>query len=61
MPSGAIHDALHMAECCPTSMLFVPSRGGKSHCGEEATELEDLVRGTLVLAHALRALACGPL
>ena len=61
MPSGAIHDALHMAECCPTSMLFVPSRGGKSHCREEATELEDLVRGTLVLAHALRALACGPL
>ena len=61
MPSGAIHDALHMAECCPSSMLFVPSRGGKSHCREEQTDPEDLARGTLVLAHALRALACGPL
>jgi allantoate deiminase len=61
MPSGAIHDALHMAECCPSSMLFVPSRGGKSHCREEQTDPEDLARGTLVLAHALLALACGPL
>ena len=60
MPSGAIHDALHMAECCPSSMLFVPSRGGKSHCREEQTDPEDLARGTLVLAQALRALACGP-
>src|SRR5262249_39827384 len=44
MPSGAIHDALHMAECCPTGMLFVPSRGGKSHCPDEASDLEDLAR-----------------
>src|SRR5262249_36836913 len=60
MPSGAIHDALHMAECSPAGMLFVPSRGGKSHCREEATDPEDLARGTLVLAHALRDLAGAP-
>jgi acetylornithine deacetylase/succinyl-diaminopimelate desuccinylase-like protein len=59
MPSGAIHDALHMAEACPAGMLFVPSRGGKSHCREEDTAPEDLTRGTRVLAEALRALADG--
>ena len=38
MPSGAIHDALHMAEIAPSSMIFVPSIGGKSHCPTEATD-----------------------
>src|SRR5262249_30889665 len=57
MPSGAIHDALPMAECCPSSMLFVPARGGRSQCREEDTAPEDLARGTLVLGHALRDLA----
>jgi hydantoinase/carbamoylase family amidase len=57
MPSGAIHDALHMAEAGPAGMLFVPSAGGKSHCKEEQTQPADLARGTLVLAHALHILA----
>lgn len=56
LPSGAIHDALHMADLGPAGMLFVPSRGGKSHCKEEDTAPADLTRGTLVLAHALRDL-----
>ena len=40
MPSGAIHDALHMAMICPATMIFVPSKGGVSHnpAGETATE-----------------------
>jgi N-carbamoyl-L-amino-acid hydrolase len=58
LPSGAIHDALHMAELCPAGMLFVPSRGGRSHCPEEDTAPADLDRGVLVLAHALARL-CG--
>jgi allantoate deiminase len=57
MVSGAIHDALHMAEIAPASMIFVPSIGGKSHCPEEETAREHLVQGATVLAHALVDLA----
>jgi hydantoinase/carbamoylase family amidase len=57
MISGAIHDALHMAEVGPSSMVFVPSIGGKSHCPEEATAPADLARGATVLAYALADLA----
>jgi hydantoinase/carbamoylase family amidase len=53
MPSGAIHDALHMAEVCPTSMIFVPSIGGRSHCPTEDTEPRHLVLGCEVLARFL--------
>jgi allantoate deiminase len=53
MPSGAIHDALHMAEICPTSMIFVPSIGGRSHCPTEDTEPRHLVLGCTVLARFL--------
>jgi N-carbamoyl-L-amino-acid hydrolase len=57
MSSGAIHDALHMAELCPSGMIFVPSRGGRSHCPEEETDPRDLCDGTRVLAHTLLELA----
>ncbi len=57
MTSGAIHDALHMAEICPSTMIFVPSRGGKSHCPDEDTAPEDLVNGCVTLAHTLIDLA----
>jgi allantoate deiminase len=57
MPSGAIHDALHMAEACPSTMIFVPSIGGKSHCPTEATDPQHLVQGCQVLAHTLLELA----
>jgi allantoate deiminase len=57
MLSGAIHDALHMAETCPASMIFVPSIGGKSHCPTEATDPRHLVQGVEVLARTLALLA----
>jgi allantoate deiminase len=57
MTSGAIHDALHVAEIAPASMIFVPSIGGKSHCPTEATEPRHLVQGVEVLAHTLALLA----
>jgi hydantoinase/carbamoylase family amidase len=57
MPSGAIHDALHMAEIAPASMIFVPSIGGKSHCPTEATDPRHLAQGVEVLAHTLALLA----
>jgi beta-ureidopropionase / N-carbamoyl-L-amino-acid hydrolase len=31
MISGAVHDALILARCCPTGMIFVPSKDGLSH------------------------------
>lgn len=39
MPSGAGHDANAIAhEGVPIGMIFVPSAGGKSHCGDEWTD-----------------------
>ncbi len=57
MVSGAIHDALHMANAAPSGMVFVPSIGGKSHCPEEETAPASLVAGAEVLAHTLADLA----
>ena len=50
--SGAGHDAQYMAAICPTGMIFVPSRGGRSHCEEEFTPMDDIEKGanTLLLA-----------
>jgi N-carbamoyl-L-amino-acid hydrolase len=41
-----------MAAICPTGMIFVPSRGGRSHCEEEFTPMNDIEEGanTLLLA-----------
>jgi N-carbamoyl-L-amino-acid hydrolase len=40
-------------------MVFVPSRGGLSHCPEEWTDLADLTAGVHVLAEALRVADTG--
>jgi len=50
--SGAGHDAQYMAAIGPAGMIFVPSRGGRSHCEEEFTAIEDIEDGanTLLLA-----------
>jgi len=50
--SGAGHDAQYMATICPTGMIFVPSRDGRSHCEEEFTSMDDIEKGanTLLLA-----------
>ncbi len=50
--SGAGHDAQYMAAIGPAGMVFVPSRGGRSHCEEEFTPMDDIEHGanTLFLA-----------
>ncbi len=53
MPSGASHDASPLARVMPTGMLFVPSVGGMSHCKEEFSENDDMVKGATVLANTL--------
>jgi N-carbamoyl-L-amino-acid hydrolase len=37
-------------------MIFVPSRGGRSHCPEEWTDLPDITAGIGVLGETLRIL-----
>ena len=57
MNSGAVHDACMFAPLLPTGMIFVPSRGGRSHVPEEHTDPADLVRGVTLLADVLYELA----
>lgn len=49
MHSGAGHDALPISAKVPTAMLFVPSRGGRSHCPEEWTDGEHLASAVDVM------------
>ncbi|MFF0903498.1 UNVERIFIED_CONTAM: M20 family metallo-hydrolase [Kocuria sp. CPCC 205316] len=61
IPSGATHDAVHMAALAPMAMIFVPSRGGRSHCPEEWTDPLEIGRGVHVLGETLRSLDTAPL
>ncbi len=54
MNSGAGHDAMHMTKIAPTTMVFIPCRGGISHNSAEYAELEDVCRGITVLAEILQ-------
>src|SRR5690606_18473992 len=56
LPSGAGHDAMHVARIAPMGMLFIPCREGRSHCPEEWASPADIARGTEVLARALQLL-----
>jgi hydantoinase/carbamoylase family amidase len=57
MPSGAGHDSQNMATIAPTGMIFVPSKGGRSHCPDEDTEWTDVTNGANVLLNTLLELA----
>lgn len=57
MVSRAYHDALFMARIAPTSMIFIPSRGGYSHRPEEYSSPEQIATGVLVLAGSLARLS----
>ncbi len=56
LPSGAGHDAQHLARLCPSGMIFVPSVGGVSHAPKEFTKPQDVVNGANVLLHTILAL-----
>ena len=58
--SGAGHDAQYMATICPTGMIFVPSRDGRSHCEEEFTPMDDIENGANTLLLAASTLAGAP-
>ena len=54
MNSGAGHDAMHMTAICPTTMLFIPCKGGISHNPAEFAKNEDICAGIEVLAEILK-------
>lgn len=56
MPSGAGHDAQHMARLCPAGMIFVPSAGGISHSPKEFSTPKDITNGANVLLRTVLAL-----
>ena len=53
MYSGAGHDTQNMAKVTDVGMIFVPSKGGRSHCPEEWTDWDAAERGCNVLLHTL--------
>ena len=57
MPSGAVHDAQVMARLAETGMIFIPSRGGRSHCPEEYSAPAQIEQGVNVLLDAVITLA----
>jgi N-carbamoyl-L-amino-acid hydrolase len=57
MISRAYHDSLFMAQLCPTTMIFIPCRGGVSHRPDEYSSPEQIRVGVEVLARTLARLA----
>lgn len=57
MVSRAYHDSLFISRIAPVAMLFIPCRNGYSHRPDEYASPDDILRGTLVLAETLAALA----
>ena len=57
MPSGAGHDAQNLASITDAGMLFIPSRGGRSHRPDEMSDWKAIERGANVLLHTLLDLA----
>lgn len=56
LASMAGHDATHLAGVCRAGMLFVRSPNGKSHCPEEHSNLEDIVKAGNTLLTAILCL-----
>lgn len=56
--SGAGHDAMTFPLMnIPTGMIFIPCKGGKSHCPEEEISPAHAFLGTQILAETVRRLA----
>jgi N-carbamoyl-L-amino-acid hydrolase len=57
MPSGAGHDAQNLATITDAGMLFIPSKGGRSHRPDEMSDWRAIERGANALLHTLLDLA----
>jgi N-carbamoyl-L-amino-acid hydrolase len=51
--SGAGHDAQFASYMLPTTMIFVPSKDGHSHCEPEFTSVEECTAGASVMLNAV--------
>jgi len=60
MPAGAGHDAQIFARVAPAGMIFVPSKGGRSHRRDEWTEWPLLEQGANVLLQTILRLIHRP-
>jgi N-carbamoyl-L-amino-acid hydrolase len=56
LASGAGHDTAFMTRICPSAMVFVPCRGGKSHTPEEWADRDAIAAGAAVMLQAVKAL-----
>lgn len=54
--SGPGHDAQYIVDIIPTTMIFVPSVAGHSHCELEYTPVEACTKGANVLLQTLLAI-----
>ncbi len=57
MPSAAGHDAQNLTSVTDAGMLFIPSKGGRSHRPDEMSDWKAIERGATALLHTLLALA----
>ena len=55
--SAAGHDAQNLAGVTDSGMIFIPSRGGRSHRVDEMSDWDAVERGANVLLHTLLRLA----
>lgn len=56
LPSGAGHDAIAIAECWPSGMLFVRCKGGISHHPAESVTTDDVALAIDAYSRAVSAL-----
>ncbi len=55
VPSGASHDAGHLAPHTPTGMVFVPCRDGISHAPDEYADPADIARAVDLVVATLQS------
>ena len=55
--SAAGHDAQNLAAITDAGMIFIPSKGGRSHRVDEMSDWDAIERGANVLLHTLLGLA----
>lgn len=55
LPSGAGHDANQMSFIGPVGMLFIPCKGGRSHCPEEWAKQKDLAIGATAILNVIKS------
>lgn len=56
LASGAGHDTAFMTRICPSAMIFVPCRNGKSHTPEEWADSDAIAAGAAVILAAVKSL-----